>query len=66
MAIQKLGGFKPGDIVRLKSGGPEMTITGISYNEDEWKCSWFGGKKLEHGEFPPEAIEGVAKSNGQP
>lgn len=57
------GGFKSGDIVRLKSGGPDMTVTGLSYGEDELICKWFGGKKLENGQFPPESLEHVTKEN---
>jgi len=41
--------FKPGDIVVLKSGGPEMTIDKISkasYESMESAvCVWFEGKK---------------------
>lgn len=57
--------FKPGDIVRLKSGGPDMTVTEPSYDQTDWVCKWFGGKKLEHGQFPPEALEHVTKENVQ-
>lgn len=34
--------FKIGDVVQLKSGGPEMTIDGIS--EDTVHCVWFNDK----------------------
>lgn len=46
--------FKVGDIVRLKSGGPEMTVSRIkigqdAYDEDEvitfYHCTWFSGSK---------------------
>lgn len=53
--------FKIGEIVRLKSGGPEMTIdyleTPIGGREPEFvHCKWFGGRKLEHGRFNINAI----------
>jgi uncharacterized protein YodC (DUF2158 family) len=58
--------FKIGDIVRLKSGGPDMTIVGTARTieadlrqKTRWSCSWFGGKKLEHGSFPSEALDAV-------
>lgn len=37
--------FKPGDLVRLKSGGPLMTVERIgkdsNTNEDAAWCTWF-------------------------
>ena len=40
--------FKLGDVVRLKSGGPNMTVCEIGkygYDEDEkYKCRWFDEK----------------------
>ena len=32
--------FKPGDMVRLKSGGPLMTVTIAQHDDDTW-CMWF-------------------------
>jgi uncharacterized protein YodC (DUF2158 family) len=47
--------FKVGDIVRLKSGGPAMTV-----QEDlpggDFRCQWFGGRKLESGIFPHKSL----------
>jgi uncharacterized protein YodC (DUF2158 family) len=39
--------FKPGDTVRLNSGGPVMTVTAV---EGDWVvCDWFDGStKREH------------------
>jgi uncharacterized protein YodC (DUF2158 family) len=39
--------FKAGDIVGLKSGGPNMTIEHIGKyaTKDGAKCVWFDGKK---------------------
>lgn len=39
--------FKPGDVVRLKSGGPAMTVTAIGEHMGETKafCEWFEGTK---------------------
>ncbi len=52
--------FAVGDIVKLKSGGPEMTVrvvpTDISRN---YACQWFAGKKLEQGNFPGDSLESV-------
>lgn len=41
--------FKSGDTVKLKSGGPVMTIKWI--NGDEVACAWFDGKKPLSQEF---------------
>ena len=39
-----------GDVVRLKSGGPRMTIAGFEGNFT--KCRWFNGGELEYSLFP--------------
>lgn len=43
--------FKKGDVVRLKSGGPTMTIVDFSWNRttdnpytDRVECTWFDDK----------------------
>lgn len=58
--------FKIGDIVKLKSGGPNMTIKhltkktgkdGFKTNEIESiNSQWFAGKKLDSGFFPIDSI----------
>jgi uncharacterized protein YodC (DUF2158 family) len=53
--------FKIGDIVQLKSGGPEMTVQSLpASNSTTYRCQWFAGKKLESGPFPEESIKPVA------
>ena len=54
--------FEVGDIVQLKSGGPEMTVDEVSnthlYEEGEpgvW-CVWFAGKKRERAHFSVKAL----------
>ena len=48
------GQFNVGDIVRLKSGGPDMTVEEeLTYQGISYRCQWFAGKKLESGIFPP-------------
>ncbi len=51
----KLTTFKVGDLVRLKSGGPTMTVADVDLSIGT-KCQWFGGKKLEHGYFSTESL----------
>ena len=53
--------FKVGDIVKLKSGGPDMTVKKVTTdyrNEetDSFDCQWFAGKKLDVGAFPLESL----------
>jgi len=56
-------GYQVGDLVKLKSGGPVMTVSEIvgerrtvSDNETV-KCKWFAGKKQEQGYFDPDTLE---------
>jgi uncharacterized protein YodC (DUF2158 family) len=42
--------FKPGDVVRLKSGGPKMTLGNfveMGGNPRTAYCSWFDGGKMD-------------------
>jgi uncharacterized protein YodC (DUF2158 family) len=41
--------FKPGDTVRLKSGGPLMTVKSIE--GDDVICVWFEGKAKKESRF---------------
>ncbi len=53
--------FQAGDVVRLKSGGPKMTIEqiGEQYEGDATKawCQWFENNKLTTGVFPITSLE---------
>ena len=51
-------GFQVGDVVTLKSGGPDMTVQ--STEGDHVWCQWFGGRKLERGRFPIASLTPVA------
>ena len=49
--------FDTGDIVQLKSGGPDMTVTEENdYNPGTFDCQWFAGRKLESGSFPIDSL----------
>jgi uncharacterized protein YodC (DUF2158 family) len=50
--------FKIGDVVRLKSGGPAMTVTATP--DVRVRCSWFSGADEKHAYFPAAAVEPVA------
>ncbi len=52
--------FKIGDVVRLKSGGPTMTVTGVdteTYGTLQVFCKWFIDEKENANHYPPEALE---------
>lgn len=57
--------FEVGQVVKLKSGGPDMTIQDF-YTEKfsgKYRCQWFAGKKLENGVFPEQSLELVNDEN---
>ncbi|WP_409433176.1 YodC family protein [Litorimonas sp. RW-G-Af-16] len=53
--------FKNGQIVRLKSGGPKMTIKGADdgdFDTPVWACQWFDRNgKLHHDSFPEDMLD---------
>lgn len=51
--------FKVGDVIALKSGGPDMTVTEVGLDggvPTVW-CKWFVANKQERGYFPNDAVE---------
>ncbi|EGQ8176521.1 YodC family protein [Vibrio vulnificus] len=58
--------YAVGDIVKLKSGGPDMTVKEVitkglgsaDYGafSGSYRCQWFAGKKLDNGVFPQESL----------
>jgi uncharacterized protein YodC (DUF2158 family) len=61
-----MGEFQVGDIVRLKSGGPLMTIEAIQDDEDNAiLCVWFCENEKKADSFIPETLikdEGLLSS----
>ncbi|MFC2113309.1 YodC family protein [Bacteroidota bacterium] len=50
--------YKVGDVVRLKSGGPEMTITKFrGSSKSVVACQWFNGKTKDSGWFDTDTLE---------
>jgi len=54
--------FKPGDVVILRSGGPDMTVKCYEPNDStDVVCTWFGPKGLEEKSFPQDLIDLVQR-----
>jgi len=63
--------IKAGDVVRLKSGGPKMTVAGRPAHAPgqpegtAWHCQWFDGEgALLAQDFEPAALEVVKGGKG--
>ena len=50
-------GFRKGDIVQLKSGGPKMTIEDDDAYGGSVTVAWFAGSKMETKNIDPEALQ---------
>ena len=55
-------GIRAGDTVRLKSGGPTMTVRVLS--QDLAYCVWFTDQELRSGTFELELLEVLPSSSG--
>lgn len=55
--------LKIGDVVRLKSGGPMMTITGEYYGNHA--CTWFVDGKEVNGNFPEVSLYSKAEAEAE-
>ncbi len=59
--------LKNGDLVRLKSGGPTMTVSQAMLDalaeglagDKRIRCQWFAGGKLQSGMFAAETLVSV-------
>ncbi len=54
--------FKVGDVVKLKSNSPKMTVDSVNQNptKDLVRCIWFSGDHVQSGNFSEETLETVA------
>lgn len=53
--------MKVGDVVRLKSGGPEMTLVD-SYGDGSFLAGWFDGGTYESAAFSEAALDIVSST----
>jgi uncharacterized protein YodC (DUF2158 family) len=49
--------FKAGDVVKLKSGGPKMTVDFIDLDIEKVGCTWFEGNNNKQAAFNPASLE---------
>lgn len=49
--------WKVGDVVRLKSGGPSMTVEYLDLETQSVGCVWFHDQEKKTGSFPAEGLE---------
>ena len=49
--------FKTGDVVRLKSGGPEMTVQNYVPGKTRVICTWFDDKGKHSDGFEEDQLE---------
>lgn len=59
-----MANFKKGDVVCLKSGGPNMTIDSADYPGGKVLVKWFAGKKMESAPVDPDSIVLVDEGTG--
>jgi uncharacterized protein YodC (DUF2158 family) len=48
--------FKIGDIVRLKTGGPEMTVEAVDLRTADVQCTWLTDNLLHRSRFKSLAV----------
>ena len=57
---------KVGDVVMIKSGGPEMTVVRVFENPDKKdmaECQWFQNNQLKKGEFSLDVLKPYKNQN---
>lgn len=63
-----MAAFLIGTVVRLRSGGPLMTVTSIdtepSDDGDKVWCSWFNGTAVTEIHLPAKALDAAGQSAG--
>jgi uncharacterized protein YodC (DUF2158 family) len=55
--------LKSGELVRLRSGGPVMTVNQRSPVSQHIECFWFDGAQLCVGRFLPDTLRIITEDN---
>lgn len=53
--------LKTGDVVKLKSGGPTMTVS--SATDEKIECAWFVDGTVQHSSFTPDTLKSFRGKN---
>jgi uncharacterized protein YodC (DUF2158 family) len=57
--------FKLGEVVQLKSGGPDMTIVAVNERGQSYNCAWMDGATPHTKNYPAEALERTSDKLGR-
>lgn len=55
--------FQPDDVVRLKGGGPTMTVIGLSRTSGKFICQWNDRNTMTAATFAPDALEAIGTTS---
>lgn len=65
MSSSPTDGFKPGDLVQLKSGGPIMTVERVPEHGGVW-ASWFAYADRRNEHFASESLQRAEALRARP
>ncbi|MFL5612478.1 MAG: YodC family protein [Gemmatimonadaceae bacterium] len=57
--------FEVGDIVQLKSGGPDMAVENGHFRYGQLRCQWFEKNEVKYGLFKPEDLTAAGRRLAQ-
>lgn len=57
--MARVESIEAGDVVQLRSGGPEMTV--VDVDGDTVTCHWYNGKNMDGGVFAPVVLKVIKK-----
>lgn len=58
--------FRPGDVVALRSGSPDMTVAADADHDGEHLCVWFHAGQPWQMHYTPEALVLILRREGEP
>ena len=58
--------FKVGDVVRLKTGGPEMIVEAVDAKSPDVICTWIAEEVCRHGRFKALLLQKAGEKAAEP